>query len=473
LEYLRTYFWDVRGRNALQEAGPRSERWEFTTRAHPVETAVTLMSPGNGATGRALLPTFEWANVAHADDYVLQLYVFRSATGQIEPVGGRQYIVERGAGATTVFRIADSSTNPDPLDGSRTYYWDVTPRNVQDAEGPISARWSFTTRAESVTVAPTLVNPSNGANRARVNPTFEWTNVPHATEYVLQLYVDTPNNAVARRNFVVPAAGGTTTSFTFNNALPNQDDLEYSRTYYWDVVPRNADQDAGPRSAKWSFTTRPAPVVVAPTLINPTNGAVNRQLSPSFEWANVPHAVDYVLQLYVVRSGQIEPIDRRRYVVPRDAGANTVFSFAEANHDTDPLEGNRLYYWDVVGRNVDGERGPISARWSFTTRASSSVLAPPPEGGSAEPVEAALEPSDADLGKDDAQRKNGSGATAGKNFRTAVGPASRADDPRTSLTSNSHRPSSSTADAGWERAVDQAIVELFEGGIAANRLGIW
>jgi hypothetical protein len=133
--------------------------------------------------------------------------------------------------------------------------------------------------------APDLVSPENGASRARVNPTFEWTNVPRATSYVMQLFADNPDNAINRRRYVVKPDAGGTTRFTLDEADHDNDPLTYGRKYYWNVRGRDSE-GLGPVSEKWSFTTRVAPVTTAPTPVRPVNGATGTSLTPTFEWTN-------------------------------------------------------------------------------------------------------------------------------------------------------------------------------------------
>lgn len=372
LVYQTPYASDVVAINAAGRSNP-SNTLTFTTRAAPAATP-TLISPTNGAVRRSVLTNFTWNNSAHADDYILQLYVLRQ-TGVYDAIENRRYVVTRQNGGTTSYDIGNSTTNSSPLDYSRTYYWTVTARNSERVESAPSERWSFITLAPNIVDSPTLGNPVNNATRTRVNPTFEWSNVANAARYVVQLY-NSAGTALDERRYVIDSSGSTTTSFTIGASPGNTNDLQYDRDYSWEVRGQNADGDNGPVSARFNFRTRMAPVTSAPALDNPVANAPNAQLSPEFRWFNVPEATDYVLQLYVLRNNptRIEPIPNRNYIVTRDSGNITAFKFTDpGSPNVNPLDSTRLYYWDVQGRNGQGDLGPLSERRSFTTRAAIAV----------------------------------------------------------------------------------------------------
>jgi hypothetical protein len=97
------------------------------------------------------------------------------------------------------------------------------------------------------------VRPANGAPNALRSPTFEWSNVGGASNYILQLYVDEPNNPVGNRRYEIIDSGGATSAFS----IPDNDPLRADRQYYWDVTPLNS-VGSGPVSEKWTFHTRVA-----------------------------------------------------------------------------------------------------------------------------------------------------------------------------------------------------------------------
>jgi hypothetical protein len=90
--------------------------------------------------------------------------------------------------------------------------------------------------------APTLTNPPNGATGVSLLPTFEWTAVAQAQNYLLQVATD------AGFTNVVYEATVETTSNTPDTELEN------GTTYYWRVRAANICGD-GAYSTTFSFTT--------------------------------------------------------------------------------------------------------------------------------------------------------------------------------------------------------------------------
>ncbi len=340
----RDFWWDVRGVNSEGDWGPASTKWKFTTREAPVENAPTLLSPANGRIDARRTPTFSWTNLGNADSYLLLLY---RDTPDSEPV--REYTIPKAAGNTSSFTIPEGSE----LRGAREFWWDV--RGLKnDNPGPASEKWKFTTRETPLQNAPTLLNPADGRTGARRAPTFEWTNLANADSYLLLLYRDTPNSTPVRQ-YTVPKASGDITSF----AIPEDTKLRGLRDYWWDVRGLKND-NPGPASEKWKFTTREAPVENAPTLMAPADGRTDVRLTPRFEWTNLGNADSYLLLLYR-DTPDSEP--SRQFTVPKAAGDTTSFTIPEGSE----LRGAREFWWHVRGVNSEGQ-GPASEKWKFTTQ---------------------------------------------------------------------------------------------------------
>ena len=100
---------------------------------------------------------------------------------------------------------------------------------------------------QSTFAAPTLIAPLNGASGISTSPSFDWSDVPFATKYHLQVST-TPDflnliinkNDIAVSNYTVPAP------------------LAFNTTYYWRVY---AGDNFGwsYASSEWSFTSMPTP----------------------------------------------------------------------------------------------------------------------------------------------------------------------------------------------------------------------
>jgi hypothetical protein len=105
----------------------------------------------------------------------------------------------------------------------------------------------------------------------------------------------------------------------------------------------------GSWSVVWNFTTLGGPI--APALISPVNGSNILIYTPTLDWADVPTAISYEVQVatdtnfinLVINSGTAIS----QYIV-----------------QTGTLAGNTTYYWRARAENNSGT-GPWSARWNF------------------------------------------------------------------------------------------------------------
>ena len=221
-----------------------------------------------------------------------------------------------------------------------TYYWKVVLRNSGGAEtsGPV---WSFSTKPNH---PPTLSDPipENGAIQLRIFDPFvlSWAaDDPDGHALLFDVYFGSnPSppkvSSQAARSFAVH-------------------DLQFSTTYYWHVVARDAFgmETTGPT---WSFTMKAendAPTV--PSNPVPTNGAVNIQLSTTLNWTSTDLEGEAVH--FDVYFGIGEPL------------ARVATNISPRNHSVSGLSLLTTYYWRVVARDTNGQEstGPT---WSFRTR---------------------------------------------------------------------------------------------------------
>ena len=92
--------------------------------------------------------------------------------------------------------IASSSTaTATGLALGTTYYWRV--KAIEPAEGPWSSAVSFTT-ASTVSGAPILTSPANGATISETKPLFTWTSVAGATSYKIQIATDAAFTSITK-----------------------------------------------------------------------------------------------------------------------------------------------------------------------------------------------------------------------------------------------------------------------------------
>ncbi|MGH2566843.1 MAG: hypothetical protein ACRDGA_00765, partial [Bacteroidota bacterium] len=222
LEVATTYYWRVRGMNALG-SGPFSLSRSFTTLGG-MTSAPTLTSPANGAIGQRLSPSLYWGYLSGATHHHLQ--VARDSS----------------FGLMVLNDSVLTNTNADigPLEPATRYYWRVKSRN-QIGWGPFSEVWHFTTLG-GMTSAPTLTSPSNGAVGQRLSPSLYWGYLSGAISYHLQVARDSSFGLMVLNDSAL------------TNAYANIGPLEPATRYYWRVKARN-QIGWGPFSEVWHFTT--------------------------------------------------------------------------------------------------------------------------------------------------------------------------------------------------------------------------
>jgi hypothetical protein len=296
----------------------------FATLSTPV-----LTSPANNATNVPLPVTFLWNNVSGATYYRLQVYI------------GINVIID-----TT--NIAGTQITISSLLGQTQYRWRVKAYNSNDSSA-FSAYFTFTTAVAAPPV-PLLLAPPNGTSGVSVTPLIDWSDVPNAQTYRLQLGTDQNFNTTT-----IDIPGLTSSQYQITGGSP----LSNGTAYYWRV---NASNTGGTSqwSTVWNFSTIAAPPP-APTLFNPANGATNISLTPNMTWSNVNGATSYHLQIATNGSFNNSIIYD-----------STSIPATQLMLPSGILGGPFTYYWRVSSINAGGEGG-FSVVFHFTT-----VTGPPP-----------------------------------------------------------------------------------------------
>jgi hypothetical protein len=197
----------------------------FTT-AVGAPAAPLLVSPITNSVGVARNPLLDWNNVPNATSYRVQVST------------------DPNFATTVVNQVVTSSqytVNP-ALAYNTLYYWRANATNGSGT-GPWSEVWNFTT-IPNLPPAPTLINPPNTATGVTLTPLMNWTDVPEAAQYRLQ--ISTVNNF----------------SSTVVNVIVDSSQLQLQTgvlqggtLYYWRVASINLGGQ-GAYSNTWSFTTK-------------------------------------------------------------------------------------------------------------------------------------------------------------------------------------------------------------------------
>ena len=293
----------------------------------------TQTAPANGALFQ-FLPSFAWTPVAGAEKYEFQI---SADIGMNSPVLGRG----QDDFFTKNTRATLSKTVP-----NGTYYWRV--RSV-DAAGDVSEWTPPSMFRKSWTAAATLQNPASGSQIVfPTNPLqLAWSAVPGAANYQVYLATDP-----ALGNLVVndSLAGGTgppvtqATTFTRGASLA-------PGTYYWGIVPIDAEGNKGTASPIASFTwVWPSTTTPQVTDLN----AAPEVFDPLFSWDPVPGAARYEVE-----------VNSSSDFAPGSKVCCSPATIATSLAPTGVFKDN-VYYWRVRAIDPEGNAGVWNVGPSFT-----------------------------------------------------------------------------------------------------------
>lgn len=320
-----TYYWRVQGFTTVQ--GAWSATWSFHTGYQlPAMPAIpTLASPLNGTLGASANPLLTWHTSNGAIAYTLQLAENETF----------------GAGVVTYASLLSPSLSVTGLRANTCYYWRV---NATNAAGTTvwSPIWHFTTQATLGTVpgTPTQLSPNDLTSNMPTNPRLYWSTVKTTDTYTIQL----ARNAAFTDRCITQSTTGTT--IQFSGLLGNT-------RYFWRVQAVNT-AGAGNWSTTRSFATQTpyGYTPATPTLLTPTNGALNQPSSVSLTWSLADRATSYNVQL-ALNSGFTSGLISRTQVL-------------DTRLNVSGLASGKRYYWRIQSVNGAGNSA-WSATGNFTT----------------------------------------------------------------------------------------------------------
>ena len=338
LQYETQYWWRVRGKNT-NYTGLWSETRQFTTR--PAIFPVVLVAPANGATGLNINVAFQWQNNIDATGYILEIY-------------SDAYLMNK------VAEINTSTTNYIyyGLDFNTSYWWRVKAYNTQ-YQSAWSVVRSFSTVASPtpfitigtgtsgqsypldryynmsaseaiylaneigfpMTITSIAYNKVGGTDVNPIGPVSIF--MKHTTDNSLATgsYDSATYTRVYHGSFTNNATSGwmqvnLTTPFVYNGTSNlsvlvvkhNQSWISAYPTYAFTSVTPNRhraarDDNNMPTSltsssslpnVRFGFSVQP---LTMPTLVAPTNNAVDVLANVSFSWQPVSEATMYRFQV--------------------------------------------------------------------------------------------------------------------------------------------------------------------------------
>jgi hypothetical protein len=335
--------------------------YTFGGTGESINTNFYVFEPADDTIGVSLEPTIKWYTDENASSYTL---TFNSGPSANSPV-----LFEKTGLTDSSYTVTQADT---VLDYFTNYSVIIS---ALDANGDVyitSNATSFRT-IDSLTNAPSLVNPSNGAVNTPDRITFYWEmNIGNAksmqfsfTEndfHRLQLSTTSDFSSTATDTLIEARGAYWWTQLTTINGLDN--DMQY----YWRVA---SVTEAGQSewSETFSFTTMPVNADGILQLVSPANEAQDVTLPVGFECTSAKNAINYELQASF-------DMDFAQSITVSGIGDTTALTLPEILPDTS-------YYWRMRPVYSSGT-GDWTVVQSFTT------ALPVPQTPSWEPADGAV-----------------------------------------------------------------------------------
>ena len=332
----KKYYWKLIAYNGSGKS-TQGPVWSFTTKEVAAPSTPSSPSPSNGATNVAVSGTLSWSCSPNDGGSTLSydLYMGTSSSNMT--------LYKSGSGTSCAYS---------GLSAGKKYYWKLIAYNGsgKSTQGPV---WSFTTKEVAAPSTPSSPSPSNGATNVAVSGTLSWSCSPNDGGSTLSydLYMGTSSS-----NMTLYKSGqGTSCAYS---------GLANGKTYYWKLIAYNGSGKST-QSPTWSFTTKDAPTVSAPTTPSspsPSNGAMNVGTSGTLSWSCSPNDGGTTLSydLYMGTSSS------NMTLYKSGQGKSCAYS---------GLANGKTYYWKLIAYNGSG-KSTQSPTWSFTTKDAPTVSAP-------------------------------------------------------------------------------------------------
>ena len=275
------YSWKVSAYDGSGDFSPLSKEADFAVDAPGSSSlsAPTGLSPA--ATVSSYTPTLSWSAVPGATSYYVA--VFDETSGTLLESSN----VSPAAGIGPSYQIGSSDGAP-PLMRGHVYRWYVLGQ-AQREDGPATSQ-EFTVSAPPIG-SPGPISPAAGGVVNTTTPTFEWSAVPGAVDYLLTI-----DDMTSHPVLFDAVVGGT--SYTPKGTLL-LDDSDY-QWYVVAAVMNGSTSVLGPPSAVSEFVVS---VPGIPVVDSPAPGATLTTSTPTLEWSPVTGAAGYQLSLFDTTDG--------------------------------------------------------------------------------------------------------------------------------------------------------------------------
>jgi hypothetical protein len=294
--------------------------------------APTPLSPAAGVTVDAV-PPFAWTPVQAADHYEFQV---AADAGFNSPVLGRgaDDFTTQNARATLLKTVPNG-----------TYFWRV---RAVGSNGSVSSWTAGRSFRKAWTAAAALQSPAGGSGLSfGTDPLkLNWTAVPGAANYLVSVGTDPSLGSLAFHLTEDPTGipKVQANSLAISLALA-------TGTYYWNVIPVDAEGNQGAPSATASFSwTWPSATTPSIADLDPSPEVFD----PKFSWNPVPGAARY----------EVEINSSSDFAIGSKVCCSGT-TIATSLSPTEPMKDN-VYYWRVRAFDPDGNAGIWNNGPNFT-----------------------------------------------------------------------------------------------------------
>ncbi len=365
LQYLRGYYWRVRGTNAIG-FGQWSEAFYFTTKNRDLSHFVFTSNTGNNATvtiPSSIEPSVNGEPIEIGDEI-----------GVFTP-GGLCVGAVVWAGANTAITVWGDNSQTSEIDG------------IQDGEEIKYRIWKYSNDEEYYAISEyssgdgiyhsdgiyvlsslegislpgtvTLSSPANNSRGIIMPIELNWNTAEYAESYTLE--VSTVSDFTT---WIVDTSGLTDTTFMLNN-------LDNLTNYYWRVKAVNVGGESE-WSEVWTFRTLGEPTTVG--AVYPENNAVNVPIELTFVWTKAEDQLKPVVIGGGVK-GRESGINGSKTVgsywfeLTKDVNGSSLIidsTLTDTTKSVIGLENLTDYWWRVRAKNEVGW-GEFTAWYKFTT----------------------------------------------------------------------------------------------------------
>ena len=262
-EYNTGYYWQIQGLddNDLSFGNPSAPSFFQTEELDP-----PVLNSISEET--SLLPDFTWNGINQASSYLLEI----ASEGSFESIIWSTIISE------TSISYSESATL---LEFAQVYYWRVSALNENDEIIATSEIESFSTQS----IFPVAgLSPSGGIES--LTPIFQWEANDNYSNYELQIGEDAEFNTIVF-----------STSTDMNQVAIESGIIQSGETYFWQVQGLNSEGESISGPSEVISITAPSSGVIP--ILDPIDGVVVNNLTPTLSWGALEGTTTYSLSLAV------------------------------------------------------------------------------------------------------------------------------------------------------------------------------